>query len=579
MTAVSQVPAVLWLLAAPMTAALITLIGKLLPGRWTALPAFLCWSGGTAWGLWQAAPAALAGSSLLYAFGGWEEPAGIVIELNPVSWAAVLLVLLIGTAVWLASHRYGGIGSVFFLIFYLGLFALQGVLCSRDLFNLFIWFELLSLSVFLLVGYDQTPAAMLAAFRYLLISTVSILGFLVGLWILYAFCGTPSFSVIESCLAAVRAKGPVEGGLPPLHVIHNLRTTAAVILIMTGMLTRSAVVPFHGWLPPAHSSAPYPASALLSGFVIKVPVFALWHFSDSLPQLPLTGLLLWIGVCSAIFGSIAAVFQMDAKKILAYSSIGHMGFIMSAFAAAGPHGKTAALLYISMHGLSKALLFLTVGLITSESGSRNVYLLRGAGRRFPAAALFYWIAALTLMGFPFSGGYYAKVAVTTTVSSPAAQWLLTAAGAATDLALFKIGLIFFGRPPAYGGSGGRVPPKISYPARSASLLGMGLLAAACAALAFFPDRLLHLAESLAGNETVPAGMVSTYFLVAAGKTSNLLKTSAAFLIGAAGLFIFRFQPVKTFSDRISALRLGTDGTVRLLIIGILIFLVSGAFRI
>lgn len=566
MAAVSQVPAVLWLLAAPLTAALITLVGKLLPGRWTTLPAFLCWTGGTAWGLLHAAPAALSGSSLLYAFGGWAEPAGIVIELNPVSWAAGLLVLLIGTAVWLASHRSRGIGSVFFLIFYLGLFALQGVLCSRDLFNLFIWFELLSLSVFLLVGYDQTPPAMLAAFRYLMISTVSILGFLVGLWILYAFCGPPSFSVIQSCLTSVPAA-------------PRLRTTAAVVLIMTGMLTRSAVVPFHCWLPPAHSSAPYPASALLSGFVIKVPVFALWHFSASLPELPLTGLLLWTGIFSAVFGSIAAVFQRDAKRILAYSSIGHMGFIMSAFAAAVPEGKTAALLYIAIHGLSKALLFLTVGIVTSESGTRDVYLLRGAGRRFPAAALFYWIAALTLMGVPLSGGYYAKVAVTTSLSSPAAVWLLTAAGAATDLALFKIAIIFFGRPPESGARGSTVREQSAFPARFASFLGMGLLAAACTIPALFPGSIIRLTEQLAGTGISEVGTISAYFLDSAGKTSNLWKASSAFFIGAAGLFIFRFAPVRNLSDRIVSLRPGTDAAIRLLIIGILVFLVSGALNL
>ncbi len=577
MIALTQIPAVLWLLAAPLTAALITLIGKLFPGRGPLLPAFLCWSGGTAWGLWQAAPAALSGASLLYAFGGWAEPAGIVIELNPVSWAAGLLVLLIGSAVWLSSHRSKDTGAVFFLIFYLGLFALQGVLCSRDLFNLFIWFELLSLSVFLLVGYDQTPAAMLAAFRYLLISTVSILGFLVGLWILYAFCGAPSFSVIQSCLASVSNGVLAEGTRPLLPVVPKLRTTAAVILIMTGMLTRSAIVPFHGWLPPAHSSAPYPASAFLSGFVIKVPVLALWHFSVSLPELPLTGLLLWIGIVSAVFGSTAAVVQKDAKRILAYSSIGHMGFIMSAFAVAGPQGKTAALLYIAMHGLSKALLFLTVGLATSESGTRDVYELRGAGRRFPAAALCFWIAGLTLMGIPFSGGYYAKVAVTSTLSSPAASWILTAAGAATDLAIFKIALIFLGRSTATGRM--KSQPQAPFTARFASLLAMGLLAAACTAMALFPERILSLTEQLSGNVSAANGSVSSSFLIAAGKSSNLWKTTAAFLIGLSGLFIFRFEPVKTFSEKISDLRLGTDATIRMLIIGILIFLVSGALRL
>src|SRR6056297_33964 len=554
---------VLFLLLAPLSAVLVTLLSKLLPREVSQLPAFFIWFAGSLWGLLRTADAAES-VPRMYAFGGWREPLGIVFELNGIGWAAALLALVIFTAVWLVSWKQRGYGSSFYFTLYLTHFSLLGILFSRDLFNLFVWFEVLSLCSIILVAYDRTPTALLAAFKYLLLSTVSITFFLIGVWIFYRSTGSLSFGEIAAYLKELpRGAGAV--------------SKTALALITVGIATRSAVVPFHTWLPPAHSSAPYPVSALLSGLVIKIPLLALWHFYAYLPLFPLSRLLIWIGFASAVIGGAGAVVQSDAKRILAYSSIGQIGFITAAFAAALEHSSpntlaagdnpagTAALFYICMHALSKALLFLSVGYVTHISGCRNVQHLRGMQRRFPLTALLYWSAAFTLMGVPFSGGYYAKLLVSSSLYGYSGAWLLTIAGGLTALALFKLGRIFTGPSPA------DMPPPEDKPHSPG--IAMAILGTACIALAVFPRELFSFLHSLlidgggaTGQETHP-----TWFL-----SENIVKSAVVTLIGFTGMFILQIETVKSWTQRLTGMSAGLNGALRLLTAGMILFITFAA---
>ncbi len=583
---------VLFLLLAPLSALLITLVGKLLPREVSPIPAFLLWFCGSLWALLRTTDAAGA-VPRLYAFGGWREPLGIVFELNGIGWASAALALVIFTVVWLASWRQRGYGSSFYFTLYLTHFSLLGILFSRDLFNLFVWFEVLSLCSIILVAYDRTATAMLAAFRYLLLSTVSITFFLIGVWIFYRSTGSLAF-------------GEIAAHLQELPKGAGAAFTTALTLITIGIATRSAVVPFHAWLPPAHSSAPYPVSALLSGLVIKIPLLALWHFYAYIPFSPLEQLPTWLGIGGALVGGIAAVMQSDAKRILAYSSVGQMGFIVAVFSFGGALGETATLFYILLHALSKALLFLSVGYVTHQAGSRDVYSLRGMQRRFPLTAVWYWIAAFTLMGIPLSGGYYAKLLVSSTLYSYPAAWLLNIAGVATAIALFKLGRIFTGQ---WTGSEAYLEDSLEAGFRSnrgtglatesasnidtgtgkkrmtigAASLGMAILAAACVAIALFPQHLFAFLSSLSVVGPQSLGSVIEGFEVSlSGPTwysaGSLLKAVLITLSGAAGLFIFQIQGLrrgmrsKIMTSIASIARVNLNSSLRLLVAGLLLLL-------
>lgn len=343
------------LLIAPLTAAIISLFGKIVSNKTMMFIAFFVWFSGTAWALFSSAVPLFCGDTLRYTFGGWAEPYGIVLELNGTGWVAGFTLLALGSAVFLHTCTKKDYSPLFFSLIYLVFFSLQGITCTRDLFNLFVWFEILSLCSFVLIGYDCNKQSLSAALQYLFISSVSIVFFLLGVWVLYQYSGTLSLHTISQSLS----NGSLSGR--PLQL--------AVAAISAGILTRSAIFPFHSWLPPAHAAAPYPVSAVLSGFIIKAPVFALCHFTEYISLSDGSDFIIWIGAASALTGGIGAVLQTDAKRVLGYSSVANMGYIIAAIGMGGAFGKTAVLFSILAHAFSKGLLFLIVGETTQRIGS------------------------------------------------------------------------------------------------------------------------------------------------------------------------------------------------------------------
>jgi len=580
---------VLLILFSPLLAAIISLAGKYLPSRYSELPAFVIWLIGSLLALRLSLHTVLAGGALQYSLGGWAEPLGISLEVNGVTWIATLTDVLIASAAWLCTRKYRQFNSLFYFFFFMALFSLQGVLCTRDIFNLFVWFEVLSLSSFVLISYDRSIVARLAAIRYLLISSTSILLFLVGVWIMYRMTGVLSLEEISLRLAEITSTASVENYRPAIGL--------AVVLMTGGILTRAAVVPFHTWLPDAHSAAPYQVSALLSGFVIKAPMLALWKiFSFISLQRILYGLI-WVGAVCALWGVLAAMVQKDAKKLLGYHSVSQMGYIVAAFGAGGEIGRSAALFYIIAHALFKSLLFFTVGNVTTRAGTRDVYKLRGLVRRFPLQAGFYFIAAASIAGVPFFAGFTGKLLVAKSLYGHPAYTLLLLAGAGTAASFVKLSGIFVGRP-SFPGNGYTIDDEASGDTGSgnaasgdtaSTFLGMGIIAAGCLLMGILPTAvhgfLLRLAVSsapglsgtleIAGSQgaiLTPASPLSGWY-----STSNLLK---AFITLAAGFVISCFllsTHGKKLSHRIRRLRVGLNGSLRLVTAGFVLLILFGTW--
>ncbi len=561
---------VLLLMFSPLIASLISLIGKLFSPRYSILPAFIIWIVGSIAALIVSARAVLDGGSLLYTLGGWAEPYGIVLEVNGITWLATLIDVLIGSAAWLQTRRYRRFGPLFYFFFFMTFFSLQGVLYTRDLFNLFVWFEVLSLSSFMLITYDQKRSTYIAAVRYLLISTVSVVFFLIGVWIIYTVTGVLSLPEIASALKEVSS-----GSNYGFEVMKP-----AMALMSAGILTRAAVVPFHAWLPEAHAAAPYPVSALLSGFVIKAPMLALWRIYDHLPFPQSRQLLIWTGCICGLVGVIAAMAQKDAKKLLGFHSVSQMGYIVAAFAVGGIAGKAASLFYIIGHALFKSLLFLTVGRVTERIANRNVYEVRGMGRFFPVSAVLFAVAAFSISGVPLFAGFTAKQLVSKVLHYHSAYWMLFAAGIGTVASFFKLGCIFTGARPL--GDNGRLewlPSDISSSKISAVFADVGTtaLAGGCLLMGIVPGRIHALfVRLIAGKPIIEAlstmstsdmnSLVHWYTLPALVKTAGVV---------AGGFFISLFLlsgPGKTIAHFIRARMLGINGALRLLTGGFILFL-------
>jgi formate hydrogenlyase subunit 3/multisubunit Na+/H+ antiporter MnhD subunit len=578
---------VLVLFFAPLAAAILTLTEKLFPetdspysgSRFFSAAAFLFWIGSSLWALMSSGPAVFSGQSILYLLGGWGEPLGISLELNGITWIACLTDVLIGSAAWLEfRRRKDSAPPTFYFFFFMTLFSLQGVLYTRDVFTLFIWFEVLSLSSFLLILHHGGAGPYRAAMRYLLMSTVSMTFYLVGVWILYRISGSLSLPRIAE---AIGNRGPA-GGISPA----GASVAVAVACISAGILTRAAVFPFHNWLPEAHAAAPYPISALLSGFAIKAPVLALWRIFRYLPSGHVEGLLVWLGAACALIAVGAAMVQRDAKKLLGYHSVSQMGYIIAAFGFGGIIGHTAALLYIIAHALFKSLLFLTVGRVSEEAGSRDVYTLRGLGKAFPLSAGLFAVAALSISGVPLFAGYTAKLLVSEALHLHPAYPLLTAAGIGTAASFFKLSRIF---------TGPRNPGEVAHAAGGTGWRGslvtaaaLVLIAAGCILIGILPESTSRFFTVLSTDTMDAAGQA------AAGQSpsfSSLFRGPPATAIRwfswkallksalsiASGYLISRLllsDRGKSISHRLRACGLGLSGSLRLLTAASLILIAA-----
>lgn len=556
--------AVLLLLFAPLTAAVVSLTGKFLKNNYYISISFLIWLGGSLYALAVSAPSIFQGEALSYSLGGWARPYGINLSIDGLTWIATLTDILIGTAAWLASRRYRRFGAVFYFFFFMALFSLQGILCTRDIFNLFIWFEVLSLSSFLLISYDHSLSSRLAAIRYLLISSLSIIFFLIGVWILYRLSGTLSL-------------GGIAAGLVNLHSApFDARGAAglSLSLISVGILTRAAIIPFHTWLPDAHAAAPYPVSALLSGFVIKAPMLAMWRIFESLQFPELMNGMVWLGGACAVWGVAAAMAQNDAKRLLGYHSVSQMGYILAAFGIGGPVGRSAALFYIIAHALFKSLLFLTVGHVTVRVGTRNVYRIRGLARFFPVYFAAFLIGAAAISGVPLLAGFTGKVLVTKALYAHPAYYLLTAAGIGTAASFVKLAAMFFGNPSAAHIAALESTPQdhlATTRARLAPNAGILLISLGCILMGVLPNRIYYLLLLLLyGRAGAPAAAQVGWY------TPESLIKAALTLGGGVLIAIFLLSPQgKQVSHRFRQFRVGLNGSLRLLIGGSIAVLLFG----
>ncbi|TGY88521.1 hypothetical protein E5163_11955 [Marinicauda algicola] len=341
------------------------------------------------------------------ALGGWPAPLGIRLQAS--GFSAALLVAANLTAGLAGLHAFGemrmtghgaGVRASTFWPLYFGLWAAAGaILVSNDVFNLYVALELLTVAAVALAAYGSREAAL----RYFLIAMPASLAFLLGVVLLYA-----RYGALDLDLIAGRA-------------VADLPTLLAAALMSAGLLAKGAVFPLHAWLPPAHAAAPAPASALLSGLVVKAAVFILVRlWFDALPGLAVPALLHAFGALGAmavIYGSVLALLQERLKRLVAYSTVAQLGYLLLVFPlaggaqgaapwAAGAWGAMA--LHALSHMLSKAGMFLAAGLIVHCAGEDRIARLDGIARAMPVTVLGFAVCAVSLMGLPPSGGFMAK---------------------------------------------------------------------------------------------------------------------------------------------------------------------------
>ncbi len=335
--------------------------------------------------------------------GGWEPPYGIELRFDEFS-ASISVICLLGTLAILFSFRYAEKElpaqrlPYYYTLLLLNLAGMIGFVVTGDLFNLFVFMEILSLSSYALVAVSGEHIAEMAAFKYLIMGAVSSLLVLLGIGVLYALTGSLNMADISSRLS----------GAPEAPAM------LAFAVIVAGFMVKAALFPLHIWLPDAHAIAPSPVSAILSGLVVKtgllglIRMYQIYYGARVLDLSALNLMLVWLGAISIVMGAFFAIFQEDIKMMLAYSTISNVGYIVMGLGLASRYSMIGATVHIFNHAIIKATLFLGAGAIIYRTGYRNLTDLRGIGRSMPLTTAAISIGAISIVGMPPTAGFLCK---------------------------------------------------------------------------------------------------------------------------------------------------------------------------
>lgn len=383
--------------------------------------------------------AVLASGPITYAMGGWQAPIGIVYVVDALN--AVVLVLVSGVAwfatAWLPASLDAEVPKrkqyLFLTAWMLVIAGLLGITITGDAFNVFVFLEIASLASYVLIGLGPNPRALTAAFRYLIAGSLGGTFILIGIGMMYQMTGTLNMADLALRLPAVAATRTVLVGFA---------------FVAVGTSLKLALWPLHAWLPNAYTYAPSGVSALLSGTATKVFVyvlirfaFGIWGAKLAFVELGLGRPLVGLAIVGVLVASAVAIFQTDVKRLLAYSSVANIGYLVLAMAVGTKAGLAAAVLHVVVHGVTKSAMFMALGQVSRQAGSTRLADLRGLARVMPWTFGAWAIGGLGLVGVPLTGGFVSKWAIVTALVDAGAWPLAVLVLLSSLLALIYVGRV------------------------------------------------------------------------------------------------------------------------------------------
>lgn len=341
-----------------------------------------------------------------YWLGGWEPPYGIEYAVDYLNGFVLVVISFIAFIVAIYAKRsvqkdIEESKTPFFYSVYMFFFTgLMGIIITGDIFNLYVFIEISAIAGYALVAMGKQKEALVASYNYLILGTVAAAFILLGIGYLYMVTGTLNMADLS-----VR--------LPELYDSTVVRAAFAFILV--GISIKLALFPLHVWLPGVYSNAPPVVSALMAATTSKVfayvllrVMFTIFKIEFSFEVVPVAKILLFISSIAIIAGSILAIAQTNIKRMLAYSSIGQIGYIILGIALANQASITGSMMHILNHALIKGTLFLVVGVIVYRTGIEEISGLKGMGKKMPFTMAAFTIGALSIIGVPLTVGFVSK---------------------------------------------------------------------------------------------------------------------------------------------------------------------------
>jgi hydrogenase-4 component F len=348
---------------------------------------------------------------------------------------------------------------------------------SNNIIMLYVAVEASTITSGLLVAFYWDKRALEAGYKYLMLLTVGITFALFGCVLVYA----AGASVLGGSKGLLMSElKTVASGFPMTTVV------LASAFLIVGFGTKAGVAPFHPWLPDAHAEAPTPVSALLSGVMLKIAIYAMVRtvtlFYPTFS--PVAGFVLGLGVFTLILGDLMALAQDDIKRMLAYSSVSQMGYVLLGIGVGTQLGIYAGLFHIVNHALAKALLFLAAGAVVYSTGSRALSQLGGLAKKMPITSFCFFVGALAISGIPPLNGFQSKLALFV-AGADAGVWWAVVLGIGTSLITVVVLVkaaktIFWGKP-----SEAASAPTVKE-APATVCIAMVILAALCLGIGIYP---------------------------------------------------------------------------------------------
>lgn len=359
--------------------------------------------------------AVVSGGIVVWAVGDWAAPLGIVLVADRLAAALVAVSTVVGVACVLAArspHDEPARHPAWHPLVHLLLWAVCGAFCTGDLFNLFVWFEVMLMSSFTLIALGGGRERLEGAVKYVAMNLVSSVLFLCGCGILYGVCGTLNMADLARIIGAA--------GTPPA-------VQAAGGCLLAAFLLKSAAFPLFAWLPASYHTATPATAALFSALLTKVGVYAVLRLTITI--MPLGGtllqpILLWLALATMTVGVLGAATQMELKRILAFHIVSQVGYMLLGIALGGATALAATVFYLVHHILVKSNLFLVAGLAAAHGGAEDVRRLGGL-RRYPLLYAGFLVSAASLAGIPPLSGFFAKLA-TVRAACEAGHWVAVA---------------------------------------------------------------------------------------------------------------------------------------------------------
>lgn len=346
------------------------------------------------------------GSVIHYEMGGWAPPWGIEYRVDGANAWVLLIIGLVSAVVMpfalrsveqeIPADRIG----LFYSAFLLANAGLLGIAITNDAFNIFVFFEISALASYALIAMGRDRRAMLSSYQYLIMGTVGTTFLLIGIGFLYIMTGTLNLSDL-----AMR--------LPEVTETRTIR--AAFAFIAVGISLKLALFPLHLWLPNAYSFAPSMVTVFLSATATKVAIYVLlrfvytaFGFGFSFEELSVAWVLMPLALLGIIIPSVIAVFQEDVKRLLAYSSVAQVGYMILGISFATALGLMASVVHLFNHAITKAALFMAVGCLVYRLGGVSLSRIAGAAERMPWTMAAFVVAGLGLIGVPLTAGFVTK---------------------------------------------------------------------------------------------------------------------------------------------------------------------------